>query len=459
MTTRLEGNVAVLDLTHGGAVIAKKLAARGNANVTGVDVYRTLPEAKIIELENSGVGYSKNPIRDDFDVIVAPVHLDTGYEMLANARVRGTPVLTHHEAVGELLDMYDLSGKTIVEVTGTKAKTSTCILLSRMLAAWGKKVMSHTSRGVEILPGGRTLMRGLSITPASILSVLDACIDAHVEPDVFIFEVSLGGTGKADVGVITTITEDYGIANNTSKASEAKRRMVTNAKPGSTLVLNRDYLRFLGACRRDVRCISFCETADASCTTFLEVSGKEKSGKPGKSEGATVFSGGGRIRFTPSGYDLDSYRTAIACSSAAALAMGVPPEVIEMALSGFSGVGGRMKKTMLGGNVMVDNSSSGMDIQSAARALEYAESLGGGLVMVLGEEAKEVCEGLNPSDVEKFILRNINKLKHLVLVGDRMSHIQGSNIHHSEDLPAGLEQAAGLAQRGDIVLSCVKCFR
>jgi len=43
------------------------------------------------------------------------------------------------------------------------------------------------------------IMKGLSITPASILTALEEVQEAGIAFDVLVSEVSLGGTGFADV--------------------------------------------------------------------------------------------------------------------------------------------------------------------------------------------------------------------------------------------------------------------
>jgi UDP-N-acetylmuramyl pentapeptide synthase len=233
--------LAVLDLTHGGIPIAKKLAALGN-DVSGVDVYGTVDQALLGELEDKyGIRCSKAPLPlSEFDLLIAPVHLDPAYPMLSKARSEGKTVLSHHEAIGKILqDDPELSDIRIVEITGVKAKTSTASLLADMLSRRFEVVL-HTSRGLEAWKEGTSslIQRGLSITPGSILTALEKSLETGIRPEFFIFEISIGGTGAADLGILTTLSPDYGIANNTSLASDAKLQLILNAKPGSTLLLN-----------------------------------------------------------------------------------------------------------------------------------------------------------------------------------------------------------------------------
>lgn len=447
---------AVLDLTHGGAVIARKLTKIA-ASVTGIDVYQTLSPEELEALEQEGIRTSRSPIKvSEFEILIAPVHLDPDYPMLADAEKENIPIISHHAAVGEIL-RNALDGSTVIEITGTKAKTSTSILLGEMLSK-NKKVISHTSRGLEDWSKRRIIQNGLSITPASILRAVDVVEEAGIKPDVFIFEISLGGTGSADIGVITTIVDDYKIANNTRLASEAKRMMILDAKPGSTLVINYDALRFFGACRRDVCIISFSDSVNAAANVYYENIG---------SDGGTIayYIGGRKGKITLIGtqdYDLISYKTAFVCAVAVALAMDIEPDQIERSLQEFKGAEGRMRKIFLAGRRFIDNSNSGMDIKSAEKALDYAKSEEGRIVMVLGEEAKEVCEGLDPSGVERFIEKHLDEIYSLVLVGERMKPLASKNInkiYHAGNLSEGIEFAQQLTREKDIIISCVKCFR
>ncbi|KCZ71123.1 UDP-N-acetylmuramyl pentapeptide synthase [Candidatus Methanoperedens nitroreducens] len=456
--------VAVLDLTHGGIVLSRKLKKLVRS-VTAIDVYNTITEV-LDELENEGITTAQSPLNvDDFDVLIAPVHLDPDYPMLRDAVNKNIPVLSHHAAAGQILSAfssapqsnYDLRDKTIIEITGTKAKTSTSILLAEMLSR-EKKVISHTSQGVKDWSTGRIIKKGLSITPASTLSALDAVLEAGIEPEVVIFEISLGGTGFANIGVITTVANDYPIANNTRMASEAKRQMILNAKTGSSLVVNYDALRLFGACRRDINIISFTDTVNASCNVYYE----DISSKGGV---IAYYLGKrqGRIHIPENpGYDIDSYKTAFVCATAVALAMDIDDDAIDRSIREFRGAEGRMRKTSLQGRVLIDNSNSGMDIHTAEKALLYSKPEGGRIVMVLGEEAQQVCEGLDPGGVADFIDRHQSELRALVLVGERMLPFVQDNvksIYYADNLSCGIELAIQLTNEKDIILSCVKCFR
>ena len=438
------GKVAVLDLTHGGAVIARKLRSIAEL-VVAVDVYKTLDQKALSDLEKEGISVSQVAVdTKDFDLIIAPIHLDPKYPMLLEAAKNNIPVHFHHSAVGNLLSYYDLQDKTIIEITGTKAKTSTALVLAHMLSK-KKKVVSHTSRGVEDWSTGRLINR-LSITPASILTVMDILRKEAIDADVLIFEVSLGGTGCADLGVITTIYQDYAIANNTKMASEAKQSMILNAKHGSTLVINNN-VGF--EARKNVNIVSFCEDVNPSCNVYYDA----------RTIAYHIGKRYGRISIPEATeYDIDSYRTAFTCATAVALAFGMQEYLIKQGIQEFRGIEGRMKKTYIEGRILIDNSNSGMNISDAEKALQFAKSLGKKIVMVLGEESKQVCEGLEPDKVKNFIDHHLHTLHALILVGERYAFVH-ENIYYTHSLSEGIELAKEMADEKDIILSCVKCFR
>jgi len=491
--------LAVLDLTHGGIPIAKKLAALGN-DVTGVDVYGTVDPSLLLELEKKhGMQCSKNSLpASKFDFLVAPVHLDSAYPMLAEARAEGKRVFSHHEIVGKILiDDSRLSDIKTIEITGVKAKTSTASLLADMLSRRFDVVL-HTSRGLEAWKGGISSLigKGLSITPGSTLVAVERVFEAGFRPDFFIFEISIGGTGTADLGILTTLSPDYGIANNTALASEAKLQLIRNAKPGSTLLLNSGAEKVLVAAKtsqarvltfKDPFNAEFLEKSYEAANFTLETSCKIESPSvpPGFSASSiqlesselpvpTEFSGSvlhfmhrGDEIFSVSllpGYNISAYKTAFIAASAAALELEVELEAVVAVLEEFRGFSGRMQEKELNGIALIDNSNSGMDILSAEKALEYAllkkkDEKKRGIILVLGEEASQVCEGLSPASVQNFVEKFGTKCRQIILVGERMKTVVARNTSYADSLPEGLSKASELAGGDDIILSSVKCFR
>lgn len=514
---------AVLDLTHGGIPIAKSLVAAGN-KVIGIDVYGTIEPDILLELEEThGIPCSKTPLSaSEFDILVAPVHLDSAYPMLVEARAQGKRVFSHHEIVGEILKSDSrLSGIKTVEVTGVKAKTSTASLLADMLSRQFEVVL-HTSRGLEYWKAGTSSLihRGLSITPGSILVAIEKAFEAGFRPEIFIFEISIGGTGTADFGILTTLLPDYGIANNTALASEAKLQLVRQAKSGSTLLINAGAEKALKTAKMSqAKVLTFkdpfsdellgtsnqtadfvletgCRPSKSSISSELSTSsglsdssiitGLSDSSIPAVLPDSSISTGlpelqasqassGSYICFMHRGkkvfsaclrpgYNSSSYRTAFTAASAAALEFGIRHEAVISVIEGFGGLSGRMQEREINGISLIDNSNSGMDILSAEKALEYAflkkkDEKKESIILVLGEEASQVCEGLPPKSVQGFLEKFGTKCRQIILVGERMKAIYGKNVSYARNLPEGLSKATDSARSNDIILSSVKCFR
>jgi UDP-N-acetylmuramyl pentapeptide synthase len=423
--------IAVADVNHGGLTIAKELLALGY-DAFAVDIYGTRKlydeTVKIVRPGDAG----------HFDALAVPVHLPPD-ALRDRAQKNGIPVFTHHRMAGMIArETGRLCGIRSVEITGTYGKTTTAFALSGMLAAAGEHVLLHTSHGLFF--DGKPAGKRLSVTPASLVSALDAAREAGLQPTIFVAEVSLGGCGTADVGVITTLKGDYPIAGGTSRSSVAKMQMIEYARPGSTVV------------------------HDASYTAVT-------------APGQVSFGPGGDVRYQKNGLiesilcpdteiyppldqglDQASYREPVLCAVAAAMALGVKPDAIRRGLEGFDGVPGRMKYGTLGGRTLLDNSCSGLSVASIMRALEISCGHAGRRVLVLGEEKYNVCEGLDPGQALRIAAGA--GVDNVVIVGERL-HVamKGKEYLYAPDLDSGLASALSETEPGDLIISCVKTWR
>ncbi len=403
--------VAVLDTIHGASVIAQKMVESGL-------------EAEAFEV------YHHNPDISGFDLIASPVHLSPTNPALKAARGMRKMVVSHHQAVGELLSMCASPAERVFEVTGTHSKTSTALLLAMILSGHAP-ALSHTTRGIEIWKDGRAtlLQKGLSIAPGNVILAAEAARSQKVTS--LICEVSLGGTGLAGYGVLTSLQGDYLIAGGSRWASTAKLQMLSLARKGMRFISN-----FNSRLSPD---LSF-------------------------SEGGRVYALSDRLVFGDTkvrldlGADLDfqEYETAISAAAAAAYAAGLCEEDIAAALSGFDGFSGRMKTMRLPDQTIFDSSNSGLKVRDVARALDRAH--GEDLVAVVGEESETVCEGMNIHVLADLLRRRRGELTGLILVGERLHFLAdelGADV--AGDLEEGLEKAQ--SRRPKRLLSCVKCFR
>jgi coenzyme F430 synthetase len=403
--------VAVLDTIHGAAIIARGMVESG-WQAEAIEVYHHIPDLT------------------DFDLVVAPVHLAPGNPALAQAKKAKKKIITHHQAVGELLGGREGPVMEVFEVTGTHSKTSTALLLAMMLS-WQKKVLSHTTRGLEIWLDGKAclLEKGLSITPGNVILATEV---AEAQGAMaLISEVSLGGTGMADYGIITGLSGDYLIANATKWASTAKLQMLSLAKRGAKILAN----------------------IDARLSPDVSFS---RGGKVYARPDSLIFDKD-EVRLDL-GQDLDflGYETAIAGAAAAAKLAGIPKSMIAMALAGFDGFSGRMKIRRLSSQTFYDNSNSGLKVRDVARALDRA--CGSDLVVVVGEDSETVCEGMNIPSLSDLLRQRKSEMAKLILVGERLVPLaEELGAATARNLQQGLEIAQEESPKR--LLSCVKCFR
>jgi len=430
-------SVAVLDTIHGGRQICKKLREIGT-DAVAIDIYRESPAPDAI---------------DSFDMVIAPVHAHT--VLTARAEALGIPVLTHHQAVGQLAQQTKtLQDALVFEVTGVKGKTTTASLLGGAFS--DRKLLTLTSRGLEIRENGKYVAKKqLSITPANILSALDLVREFDFNPEVCIFEVSLGGTGLADVNILTTLSPEYSIAQGTKTSTFAKLQMLSNAKANSCLVMPTatESLADPGRCLNtfgdkgaNVRYENI-EPGEVTIAynNLARIDGRRVSGE---------------VRFTPTGcYDLASYENALLCFVTAALSSKLDPEVVAHKLAHFKGVMGRMSAAVIKKRLLVDNSNSGLEVTSIKRAIRYGltfKKAGHKAVLIIGVEAKNVCDGIAPEAVAP--LAEEAALDDVVVVGDQM-RTSRANVVRSNDLESALRAALALTKERDVIISCVKMWR
>lgn len=405
---RRSSKIAVLDTVHGAGTIAQMMVDSG-MDARAFEVYHTSPKLEC------------------FDLVVAPVHLGPGNPALAEARRLGKKIITHHRAVGELVH----PSITVFEVTGTHSKTSTALLLAKILSG-KRRVVSHTTRGIELWSCGssRMIRAGLSITPGNVIRAVEAAEANRV--DSLVSEVSLGGTGLADFGVLTSFSGDYRIAQGTAWASAAKLQMVALARVGSRIIAGTD-------------------TGVSSDVSF---------GKHG-----SVRTSHDNLHFGDEtiGLELDQdldypgYETAISAAAAACHASGLSKEEVAESLEGFDGFIGRMKVIREGGLEIYDSSNSGLKVSDVERALDRIS--GGRIGLVVGEESETVCEGMDVPGLIGLLRLRRAEVDQLVLVGDRVSPWAiDLKAKTAANLAAGVEIARSSGGI-DKLLTCVKCFR
>ena len=384
--------ILVLDTIHGGAELARALRGSGH-QVDEVDVYRGKAGIPVEEaLERS------------YDLVTAPVHLDPAHPLLQ----RHGPAVSHHEMVGWVV-RGRRTPHPFIEITGARGKTTTAHALASLLPGAG---ILHTSTGTYRYPERERLWKR-SITPASLIP---AAHEARRIGGWLIAEESLGVTGAGDVAVLTS-PEDYPVAAGRKHAITEKCRQLARARivvlpPGIDLagrtVAAGDIVSFDGP---------VCRYAWGGITGTFE---------------------------NPL-CTLEGYRTPLALAAATACVLGIDPAP----LAGFAALPGRMASRREGNLLIVDNANSGTNVETTVEAARYARALAGNgtLTLVIGEEARAICEGFSPEDIARAVSA----------VGPTATVYVGEG-HEAATLDEGLSQARSITPAGSIVLA-VKTWR
>lgn len=340
-------NILLLDTIHGGNEIGTAYRESGNI-VDIVDVYHgTTPEV---------FAAAKTK---EYDLIVAPVHLDPDHPLLTHRHI---PVITHHEAVRQLLG--DSLPSPLVEITGSRGKTTTAHALAHLFL--GKGIL-HTSTGTYSYPK-KTVLWKKSITPASLLS---AAKYANQMPGWLIAEESLGVTGAGDLAIITS-AEDYTFANGRKCAIKAKIASAAHAK--RILVADGIFCDHENVV--PIEDVAHCE--GMQCTVELE---------------------GMKFVLTNPLFTLPPYRLPLMLAAAAAMILRVNP----MPLNHFAALPGRMSVSHERDLIIVDNANSGTNVSTTMCASRYARHCAGitDLTLVIGQAEGDgaVCEGFSPDQM------------------------------------------------------------
>ena len=170
--------VLILDMTHGGAILAERFVKRGD-DVTCVDVYHIATQELIDDTKAKGVKVFGQVPKDDYDVLVAPMHCPEQVFI-------GEATFKERMSFSRAVNLFVEKKTFRIEVTGVKGKTSTCYILSHILSTAGKKIYLHSSRGDGPWKDGHKVECLKSIAPVSILTHPDEGYDCIIS------EVSLG---------------------------------------------------------------------------------------------------------------------------------------------------------------------------------------------------------------------------------------------------------------------------
>jgi UDP-N-acetylmuramyl pentapeptide synthase len=432
MELKEASKILVLDPIHGAEVIAAELTELGK-------------EVKVFNPYRESI--FTHPL--NFDLVIAPVHLNPNFDIVTRAVGKNIPFLTHHEVVKEIAALKNLfDGIHVVEVTGTIGKTSTCELIAQLLK--DKSILLHTSSSTRFASPEMTLpFPKLGGTPANVLKVMELANERSLKPDIAVFEISLGLTGIGDVGVITSLKEDYRIAGGTKDASTVKKESIKNFG-GKSIIVHPSLIlpNVTGGAN------SF---GDKDKNLWIEV--EENKVLFTRLRTITGDSISGELAFKPldSYMGTEFYRGPLEAAFCAVLSLGIPPEELNIAVSPVTG---RMNLEKIKGRFIIDNSNSGTKLKLLGEITAMAQRLSEKMILIVGEESPYVCEGVQVEELKNVVAQRTPEFVEILVVGEQFKgQIGGTNVFFSDHLYDALEKAVKDSEEGFVIISNVKTWR
>lgn len=387
-------NILIIDMTHGGTLIASEFSKIDHCNVFAYDIYNTLQEEKKASLIEKGIEFVDGDFLDEINGIDTDSNDDLAVIVPIHCNLKSRIDMTHHEAVKFLLK--DKINVPIIEITGVKGKTSVVWMLREIFKDQNPLILS--SLGVEVIENGKStiLKRDISITPASILEAWALSTDYDI--GVCIFETSLGGTGLADVGVITNIAENYPIASGNKTASQAKAQILSSDK----IVCDFDaYNEYYSHIKDNVNTfgINANATVNASQINYsLDKTSFKVDVNNLKTKNGDILNTSFEIEtFAPAEHHVLNVLCAI-CSS---LSINTPLNQIVEGLKDFKGVNGRTSIKDHGNVKIIEEINPGINVTAIRKSVKMIENEESPAV-IFGGKYGVTCEEIDEESAAEF---------------------------------------------------------
>lgn len=203
----------VLDINHGGNYLATILKNCGH-EVLVYDIYKKGGEIRR-ELENNNIKVFDSLDGVDYTeyIVTYPIHCPDFFLSSFSKNEK----LTHHE----LIKYHFKNRKNVIEITGSKGKTTTAHLLAFLLS-FEEDILLNSSAGFEKFQKGipDKIFSNNSISAGYTAKLLSEYYHEHL-----ILEESLGVCGISDISILTSTCPIYPIKGGKSTSLEAKKQL------------------------------------------------------------------------------------------------------------------------------------------------------------------------------------------------------------------------------------------
>ena len=381
----MKKNILISDANHGGLTLLEEYSKYTSNNLFFYDTYDKLSVKE------------KKDISDKFNVTFLSLE-----DVLSNEEnyIKVNPVhmpphfltdYTHHEFTSYLLSKirnhYDTHFK-LIQVTGVKGKTTVCSLTKDLLMDYN--TLTLTSNSLEY--NGHVLMKGLSITPASIIVAFNRAIDEGIieNLDFCIFEVSLGIIPGSDIGVLTNILENYPIASSSKTASDAKESVFESKK----VICDYDSFNKYYNNKRDVLTLSLNnKNADIYASSIKYDLNNTSFILHYMDRDMTI----NHFALT------DFYINNLAFAISTALLLNIDVESIKKNLTKTSNIKGRGSYRYVNNKLIIEDINPGLNTTSIRKCVENLEKFNKKYTLIIGGDYGITCEEIDEDKLLTYV--------------------------------------------------------
>jgi UDP-N-acetylmuramoylalanine--D-glutamate ligase len=425
-------NVAIIGMARTGLAAAEALRGLG-ANVTlydrkpAVELEQALAHAsKLGVTAIAGVG---EPALDGVDLVIPSPGVPKEAPVFEEARRLGAAVLSEIELA------YRLSPAPIVAVTGTNGKTTTTVMIGKMLLADGQ----DTFIAGNVVAGDIRLPLVTAAVRATGQSVIVA--------EISTFQLEWIETFRPSIGALLNISQDHGDRHTSfDEYADLKASLFRHQRPDDCAIVNADNPIVMERTRSmNSRLLPFSRTTEPE-------------------EGAFVRGGDLVVRLAGEEWRICSktdipipgehnVENALA-ASLAAVAYGANPSAVADAIRRFAAVEHRLEPVAEIDGVEYINNSMCTNIDALVRSVEAIERP---VIVIAGGKDKG-------SEWRPFADLVRQRVKALVLIGVSAPVIESAvrevgyeSITNAGSMDDAVAVARRLAEPGDVVLLAPGC--
>ena len=416
-------NVLVVGAGRSGRAAAELLASRG-AQVTLADTRTYLEDAD--HLHAIGVSLDLGPHQPDrfaaADLLVVSPGVPLNQESIRAARRAGRPVVGEIEMAARWLQ-----GR-IIAITGTKGKSTTTTLASRMLAEAGFDAPAGGNLGTP-------LSSQVGASKASSIHVVE----------VSSFQLEATDRFHPWIAVLLNLSADHLDRHASFEAyGAAKARVFANQTADDWAVVNADDPMALALARRG-RARRFDFALDTRPDDGVTVQGDSIVRRDGGAAVPLVPLASVKL---PGRHLLSDVLAATAVGCLA----GVPPAAMRRAVEGFNGLEHALERVAEIHGVRFVNDSKATNIEAARRAIESFE---GGVVAIMGGRFK----GGRFEDLREVVRA---RARAVVAIGEAAPLIEEAlaslvPVDRAASMEAAVQRAYARATPGGVVLLAPAC--